>query len=114
MGVDGYLACDTQDQNSKNTIRTGRNNLTDETYLKHHKKGVIAIFLVFSGVTAWRRLGEASAIDMADTMRASGKIYVVVLIIALLFIGLLLYTIMIDRKVSGIEKEMQDRKEKII
>lgn len=42
-------------------------------------------------------------IEMADSFRAEGKIYVVVGIIVLLLGGLLLYTVSIDRKLSKLE-----------
>jgi hypothetical protein len=44
-------------------------------------------------------------IEMADGMRSSGKIYVVVAVIVTLFTGLILYIISLDRKISKLEKE---------
>ena len=44
-------------------------------------------------------------VEMADGMRSSGKIYVVVAVLAIAFIGLLLFLISIDRKVSRLEKK---------
>lgn len=44
-------------------------------------------------------------VEMADTLRASGKIYVVVAVIAVVFIGLFVYLYTIDRKISKIEKD---------
>ena len=46
-------------------------------------------------------------VEMADGLRSSGKIYVVVAVLAVIFIGLLLFLISIDRKVSRLEKESQ-------
>lgn len=48
----------------------------------------------------------AQEVEMADTMRSEGKIYVVVAIILVLFIGLIIYLISIDRKVSNLEKRL--------
>ena len=45
-------------------------------------------------------------VGMADTMRASGKIYVVVAVLVIIFIGFVVYLVMIDRKVSKLEKEI--------
>jgi len=45
-----------------------------------------------------------SKVDMADTMRGNGKIYVVVTIILTIFAGLIFYLIRIDRKITKIEK----------
>lgn len=39
-------------------------------------------------------------------MRANGKIYVVVAVVCVLFIGITLYLISIDRKLSKLEKEV--------
>jgi CcmD family protein len=43
--------------------------------------------------------------DMADTMRSNGRIYVVVAVVVVILIGLLLYLIRLDRKISRIERE---------
>jgi CcmD family protein len=45
---------------------------------------------------------------MADDLRASGKIYVVVAVVAIIVIGLLAYLISLDRKVSRLEKEIKN------
>ena len=47
--------------------------------------------------------------EMADALRASGKIYVVVLVIVIILSGLLLYLVRLDRKVSRLEREAQGR-----
>lgn len=44
-------------------------------------------------------------VDMADTLRSSGKIYVVVVTLAIIFIGLAIYLFGIDRRLKKIEKE---------
>jgi len=41
---------------------------------------------------------------MADTMRSSGKIYVVISIICIIFVGLAIYLFSIDRRLKKIEK----------
>ena len=46
----------------------------------------------------------AQDVEMADTMRSNGKIYVVVAVCVTILIGLFLYVFMIDRKVSRLEK----------
>ena len=42
--------------------------------------------------------------EMADTMRANGKIYVVVLVLATIFAGIIIYLIRLDRKITKFEK----------
>ncbi len=48
-------------------------------------------------------------VEMADTMRSEGKIYVVVSIMALIFLGIAAYLFMMDRKVSGLEKKISEK-----
>lgn len=42
--------------------------------------------------------------EMADAMRANGKIYVVVAVLATIFAGIFAYLIYLDRKISKAEK----------
>ena len=44
-----------------------------------------------------------NTIEMADAMRSSGKIYVVVAVLSIIFLGISIYLIFIDRKVSKLE-----------
>ncbi len=52
----------------------------------------------------------AQEVEMADTMRSDGKIYVVVSILVLILAGLLLYVFLTDRKISGLEKKIAEKK----
>ena len=47
--------------------------------------------------------------EMADALRQSGKIYVVVLVIVIILSGLLVYLVRLDRKVSRLEREVEGR-----
>lgn len=40
--------------------------------------------------------------------RQSGKIYVVVAIVSLIFLGIIIYLIMMDRRISKLEKEKRN------
>ena len=44
-------------------------------------------------------------VEMADAMRSSGKIYVVIGTIVIVFAGLAIYLFTIDRRLKKIEKE---------
>jgi CcmD family protein len=44
-------------------------------------------------------------VEMADVMRSSGKIYVVIGTIGIVFAGLAIYLFSIDRRLKKIEKE---------
>jgi bacteriorhodopsin len=48
-------------------------------------------------------------VEMADNMRAEGKIYVVVAVLVTILLGIILFLIMIDRKVSDIEKKLNKK-----
>lgn len=49
-------------------------------------------------------LHAQDSVDMADTMRADGKIYVVVGVMVIIFVGLFIYLMIIDRKLSRMER----------
>lgn len=48
---------------------------------------------------------QAQPVEMADTMRSNGKIYIVVAVCLTILIGLFLYVFSIDRKLNKLEKE---------
>jgi len=49
-------------------------------------------------------MAQRPDVQMADGMRANGKIYVVVAIIVTIFAGIVLYLIRLDRKLTKLEK----------
>ncbi len=53
---------------------------------------------------------NAQPIEMADTMRSEGKIYVVVAILLVIFAGLISYLVLLDRKITRIEKKLPQKK----
>jgi multisubunit Na+/H+ antiporter MnhB subunit len=48
---------------------------------------------------------EGNKVDMADTMRSNGRIYVVVAVVVLILVGLILYLVRLDRKITRLERE---------
>jgi len=62
---------------------------------------LLLLLLFYTGVFAQSNLG----VTMDDTLQSSGKIYVVVAIIAIIFAGLALYLFSIDRRLKKIENE---------
>ncbi len=48
---------------------------------------------------------QRPTVEMADTMRANGKIYVVVAVVGIIFAGIVVYLIAIDRKLRKLEKQ---------
>jgi len=51
---------------------------------------------------------QNNRVEMADAMRADGKIYVVVGIIAIVMGGILLYVINTDRKIAKLEENLKN------
>ncbi len=47
-------------------------------------------------------------VEMADGMRADGKIYVVVAVLLVILVGLVAYLIIIDRKATRLEKKLDE------
>jgi ABC-type sulfate transport system permease component len=50
----------------------------------------------------------ADAPEMADALRGSGKIYVVVAVVTVVLAGLLAFLISLDKKVSRLERELKE------
>jgi hypothetical protein len=48
---------------------------------------------------------QQDKVEMADTMRDNGRIYVVVAVVLTILIGLILYILRLDKKMSRLEKE---------
>lgn len=65
-----------------------------------NKIAISTMFLVLA--TASSALAQT---EMADIMRANGKIYVVVVVLATIFAGIFTYLVYLDRKISKMEKE---------
>ena len=61
--------------------------------------------LLFLFISSNNIFAQAESVEMADTMRSNGKIFVVVGVIAIVFTGIVIYLISIDRKVSRLEKK---------
>jgi exosortase/archaeosortase len=63
------------------------------------------LFILFSVV----HLSPLKAEGGDDFMRSTGKINVVVAVIAVLFLGIVAYLIHIDRKLVKLERDIQDK-----
>ncbi|MCV9388469.1 CcmD family protein [Reichenbachiella ulvae] len=50
---------------------------------------------------------QNESVEMADTMRQSGKIYVVVAVVITIFAGLVFYLVRLDKKVSRLEQDIE-------
>ncbi|MEO6537455.1 MAG: CcmD family protein [Ferruginibacter sp.] len=62
--------------------------------------------LLFINFFMWMAsFAQDKPVEMADSMRANGKIYVVVAVCLIILTGLFLYVMGIDRKLRSLEKE---------
>jgi CcmD family protein len=67
------------------------------------KKLLTLLCLTLSGLGVLAQ--GSNGTEMADAMRGSGKIYVVIATIAIIFVFLAIYLFTIDRRLKKIEKE---------
>ncbi len=70
--------------------------------MKH--KCYTLLFSIFAMLQAFAQQ-PSSTVEMADTFRSNGKIYVVVAVILTIFAGIILYLIRLDRKLTRMEKD---------
>lgn len=68
------------------------------------KKLTVLLLMLLSWVTTFAQQKD-EPVEMADLLRSSGKIYVVITIIVVIFTGLAIYLFSIDRRLKKIEKE---------
>ncbi|MEN9950134.1 MAG: hypothetical protein RLZZ557_1410 [Bacteroidota bacterium] len=61
------------------------------------------LFVLFASLVQAQQTAETS--PMAFDMRSNGKIYVVVAVLLTIMIGLILYVINVDKKITKLEKE---------
>jgi CcmD family protein len=76
------------------------------------KKIIRAAFVLLFAVVS-PVLQAQQEVEMADALRSEGKIYVVVAILLVIFAGIVAYLFSIDRKVSRLEKRVQDKNSKM-
>lgn len=63
----------------------------------------LAFLLLESTMASW-----ASQTPATDFMRSIGKIYVVVAVIAVVFIGIVLFLIFLERRLTKLENQIHD------
>ena len=70
------------------------------------KRILLSLTLLLFNVSLWAQKPD---VQMADTMRDNGKIYVVVAVILAIFIGIIIYLIRLDRKMTRLEKDIHSK-----
>ncbi len=69
------------------------------------KKLFITLTFLFAILQSFAQ--ETQKVEMADALRSSGKIYVVVGVIAVIFLGIATYLFYMERRLSKLEKEQK-------
>ncbi len=72
------------------------------------KKTGMLFALLIASITLFAQDAQAP-VEMADGLYQSGKIYVVVTVISVIFVGIVSYLIVLDRKISKLEKENKNK-----
>ncbi len=70
------------------------------------KKICFLLGFLLAGILTFAQPNEG--VEMADVMRSSGKIYVVVGVLSFVFIGISIYLFTLDRRISSLEKQLKD------
>lgn len=68
--------------------------------------GLISSVFAFAQETA----ANSFSVEMAEEMRGSGKIYVVVTVLSIIFLGLAIFLVFTDRRVRKLEKQLENNK----
>ena len=66
------------------------------------KKTLLTLFMLLS---AFNLFAQNNDTEMANLMRSNGKIYVVVVCVAIILFGLLIYLFYIDKRLKMLEKK---------
>ncbi len=73
-----------------------------------NKKSILTFFvLVFTQMFTFAQ--PADSVEMADTMRSNGKIYVVLGVVLILLLGFFIYLILLDKKIGKLEKDINSK-----
>ena len=70
--------------------------------MKNCKKITLLLVIMMISMVIF---GQDKKVEMADKMRDDGRIYVVVAVVLTILIGLILYVVRLDKKMTKLEKE---------
>jgi CcmD family protein len=66
--------------------------------------------VVFAFLLSFAGQAQNASPEMADLMRNNGKIYVVVAVLVIIFVGMIVYLISLDKKANRLQSELNDLK----
>ncbi len=75
------------------------------------KSPLLALLLLSRNLMAQQPVTDG--IEMADRLRADGKIWVVVAVIAAVFAGIIIYLVRLDRQIGKLEKEINNQRKDV-
>jgi cytochrome bd-type quinol oxidase subunit 2 len=88
------------DYHIENTIESIERKKDDAMSIIKKITMLLAIMMATVSIFA-----QEQKVEMADKMRDNGRIYVVVAVVLTILIGLILYIVRLDKKMSRLEKE---------
>jgi uncharacterized membrane protein YidH (DUF202 family) len=71
--------------------------------MKKFNKIALTLLLSLCSTLLWAQ--EAQPAEMADTLRRDGKIYTVVIGLVVVLTGVIVFLIIVDKKVNGLNKK---------
>ena len=69
---------------------------------------LLTLLLLLAQVSAFAQNAAPTSPDMAEGLRSSGKIYVVVLVLATIFAGIIAFLIYLERRLSRLERDLKN------
>lgn len=75
---------------------------------KLYKKTVLMLSMLIISAVAFAQ-DKCQRTEMADGLYQSGKIYVVVTVLSIIFLGIIAYLIVLDRKIGKLEREIKSK-----
>jgi uncharacterized membrane protein YidH (DUF202 family) len=101
---------------SEKTIKSSLSQKQKELVQIHILKNTSGILLmkkttfILLGIlitNLWATQAVAQEVEMADTLRQDGKIWVVVAVITVVFAGIIAYLVSLDRKIGKLENKIK-------
>ncbi|HEU4551950.1 MAG TPA: CcmD family protein [Chitinophaga sp.] len=70
---------------------------------------LFTLVLLFTSMLAKAQQQNTETGPVNEMLRSNGKIYVVVAVLVIIFIGIILYLIRLDRKITKLEHQQQSK-----
>lgn len=77
--------------------------------MKQFKYTLVALFVLIGSAAFSQASGSDSNVQMASNFYAEGKIYVVIGVVSIVFIGIAIYLFTIERKIKKLEQALKEK-----